>query len=123
MGDDSPVILTEKRRDVLNREYDGSASSERTHHSLTKQQSQKALTELVEIAESPVIHDPDVFDPETVASLISALLTIPDHLDPDDPDDEHALMSYHAYRDQLKTALNWEMSQSNYPPQNPDEKQ
>jgi hypothetical protein len=123
MGDDSPVILTEKRREVLNQEYDGSGSSERTHHSLTRQQSQTALEELVEVAESPIIHNPDVFDAETVVNLVSALLTIPDHLDPENPDDHTALMNYYQHREQLVEGLSWEMSQSNHPAQKRDEKQ
>jgi hypothetical protein len=116
MGNDSQVILTEKRRDVLNQEYSGAGSSERTHHSLIRQRSQTALDELVEVAESPVIHNPDVFDTKTLAKLVKTLLTVPEHLDEDNPDDEAAIADYLDYRDRLKGSLAWELSQANLVP-------
>jgi hypothetical protein len=119
MGDETPVFLTEQRRAVLEGDYskkfDGGASTERTHHTRIRQRTTTALDELIEVAESRPIHNPDVFDPQAVAKLVRTLLTMPEHLDEDNPDDEDARQSYHAYRDQLRGAVAWELSQSNFP--------
>lgn len=119
MGDKTPVFLTEQRRAVLEGDYsekfDGGDSTERTHHTRIRQRTTTALDELIEVAESRPIHNPDVFDPQTLDKLVKTLLTMPDHLDEDDPDDQDAITNYRAYRDQLKQNLAWQLSQSNLP--------
>ena len=110
MGDEDHVILTPKRREVIEMEYEGSHSSERTHHSLVREKTPVALRELVDIAESPVIHNPGRFPAEDVLDLIRALLTAPDHLDPENPDDHTALMNHHKYREQLLEGLSEEIT-------------
>lgn len=71
---DEKVFLTEQRRAVLRNQYDGSDSNARTHKSRIRKKSKLALDELIEVASSPKIDNSDVFDPETVYTLISILL-------------------------------------------------
>ena len=69
------VFLTENRRDVLNAESEWSEASVKNEKSRIKNRATLALDELIEVAESPVIDNTDVFDTEKVARLIHALLT------------------------------------------------
>lgn len=78
MGDETPVFLTDERRDVLNGDYDGKANTERTHKSRIRSRSKTALHELTEMAKSPHIDHTEVLKPDDVFQFLRAILT-PDH--------------------------------------------
>ncbi len=80
MGDKTDVFLTDKRTDVLNREYEGSESVRRTHESRIRQRAQTAISELIEVADSPVIDNSDVFEPVDVGRLLAAILNDPSQM-------------------------------------------
>jgi len=69
------IFLTENRRDVLNSESDWSTQAVRNERSRIKNLARLALTELIEVAESPEIDNADVFDPDEMARLVDALMT------------------------------------------------
>jgi len=66
MAADTPVILTEKRREILDT-YDPESSAHRNRLYQTKERTQTVLEELTEIAKSDNIDNSDVFDPGTLA--------------------------------------------------------
>ena len=68
------VFLTENRREVLNGTSDWADASISNERSRIKNRAETALDELIEVAASPAIDNEDVFDPETVYTLISILL-------------------------------------------------
>jgi hypothetical protein len=80
MTDKTDVFLTDKRTDVLNREYEGSESVRRTHESRIRQRARTAISELIEVADSPVIDNADVFEPEEVGRLLAAILSDPSQM-------------------------------------------
>jgi hypothetical protein len=112
MGDETPVFLTDERRDVLNFDYDGADSTERAHRTNIRARAHTALQELIEVAESPAINHAKemqstgehVFPPEDVRRLLVALLT-PNYqnLEPgdDDPDDFVTFVSEEKYTDEF----------------------
>ncbi|MBX0306065.1 hypothetical protein [Haloarcula salinisoli] len=69
------AFLTDRRRDYLAGEYDGSDSAERHLKYSLRESSELALSELVEVAESPLIDNTEVFDPDEVFRLLRALLS------------------------------------------------
>lgn len=74
MADESPVFLTDERRDVLNEEYQGADSTERAHRSNIRKRARKAIQELIEVAQSPQIDNSEVFEPDNLARLIDSLM-------------------------------------------------
>lgn len=68
------VLLTDQREKVLNGDYDGSDAALRNQKSRLRKSSQTALQELIKVASSPAIDNPDVFDTEDVYTLVSLLL-------------------------------------------------
>ena len=69
----SKVFITDTRQDVLNGEYNGSQSNLRSHKSRIRAKAKVALSELIEVASSPVIDNTEVFSPEQVELLLYAL--------------------------------------------------
>lgn len=67
------VILTDARRDALS-DYNPDDANHRGHKSKTKQRAEVAFDELIEVAASPVVENPDVFPPEKVRHLLVYLL-------------------------------------------------
>jgi len=75
MADESPVFLTDERRDVLNGEYQGADSTERVHRANIRKRAKKAIQELIEVAQSPEIENTsEVFEPDEIARLIDSLM-------------------------------------------------
>lgn len=72
---DEKVFLTDERRAVLEGSYDGSVNTERTHKSRIRKKTQLALRELIEVAQSPVIDNSEVFDAGLIEQLITGLYT------------------------------------------------
>jgi hypothetical protein len=79
MGD--RVILTEKREAVLNGnfpdlsdDYDDPDAALRNQKSRLRESSRTALEELIVVAASPEIENADVFEPNTLARLVDALM-------------------------------------------------
>jgi len=68
------AFLTDKRRDVLNGEYEGADAALRNQKSRLRRTSSTALEELIEVAQSPEIDNGEVFDPDDIARLIDALM-------------------------------------------------
>jgi hypothetical protein len=64
------AFLTDERRAVLAGDYDGSESVERTHKSRIRQRARSAIEELIEVAQSPVIENSDVFSPSQIGTLL-----------------------------------------------------
>lgn len=89
MGEDTTVFLSETRRKVLADDYDGNPNTERTHQSRIRAQSRTALKELIEVAESEAIENEDVFEPETVHHLLSAITMGGGGLDPYTPPEDY----------------------------------
>jgi hypothetical protein len=68
------AFLTDNRRDVLNGESDWSDQAISNEKSRIKNRADLALDELIEVAQSPRIDNSEVFDPDTMSQLLSALL-------------------------------------------------
>jgi len=68
------VLLTEKREQVLNGEYEGSNDALRNQKSRLRQSARTALDELIQVAASPEIENAEVFEPNEVARLLDALM-------------------------------------------------
>lgn len=64
------AFLTDERRAVLTGDYGGSENVERTHKSRIRQRANSAISELIEVAQSPVIENADVFDPAEIGTLL-----------------------------------------------------
>lgn len=93
MGDqDTPVFLTDTRREVLTGKYDGAENTERTHRSRIRSRARTALDELLAVAASEEIDNADVFDPQKLRALITTLTHGPGGLDEDrwEPDEDYA---------------------------------
>lgn len=70
------VFLTEKRRDVLNGEYEGSDAALRNQKSRLKKSANTALDEVIAVAASGAIeNDEELFHPDQIYRLLSALTT------------------------------------------------
>lgn len=73
------AFLSDRRQQIVDgatpEEMEIESGTYRHHRSQTKHQSEQALQELIEVAESPVIDTRDVFDPDDVFRLLSALFT------------------------------------------------
>lgn len=67
-------FLTERRREYLGGDYDLDNSSDRHMKRKIETGAETALTELVEVAQSPHIDNTEVFDPDDVFRLLRALL-------------------------------------------------
>lgn len=97
------TFLTDKRRAVLTGKYEGAENTERVHRRNIKNRATTALEELIEVAESDVIDNTEVFDPVDVHRLLIALTTPPmtdgpvDPINPEDSLDD----DWQAYRDRL----------------------
>lgn len=95
MGDDPPVFLTEKRREVLNGTYNGEDSTRRYHETMIRARCLVAVEELIEVARSPYIDNWDAFNAETLGTLIDLLVYgtggLSGDLDDDLPDQAEAL--------------------------------
>jgi hypothetical protein len=76
------VFLTEKRRDVLNGEYEGSPDALRNQKSRLRKSARTALEELIAVANSEEIENGEVFHPNDLARLVHALMTPADGLTP-----------------------------------------
>jgi hypothetical protein len=74
------TFLTESRREVLAGEWDGEPSTERTKKSQIRTRARAAVGELIEVADSPVIENNDVFEPEEVGRLLAAILNDPSQM-------------------------------------------
>jgi len=110
------VLLTEKREQLLEGDYDSGDATHRNRKSRLKQSSEVTLDELIRVAECPIIDNTDIFEPGDVARLISALLT-PDHsqysgggligpeVDEDDPASVDLSDEFRQYRDRLYVVL------------------
>jgi hypothetical protein len=103
--DETPTFLTEKRRDVLNGEFDGSDSSERTHKSLIRTRAKTALNELIAVADSGTIDNADVFDADQIYTLLAVLTTGRDTFGTSDPDDPHYREVDPDYRNDILRAM------------------
>jgi hypothetical protein len=103
MGEDTPAFLTEKRRAVLNDNYEGEPSTHRAHKTNIRQRSQTALEELTEVAESQTIVNHSTFDPDDVFRFLRALLNPDYYVNPahEDPHPEE----FEQYRDRLHVQL------------------
>lgn len=64
------TFLTDERRAVLTGDYDGSESVERTHKSRIRQRARSAISELIEVAQSPEIENSEVFSPSQIGTLL-----------------------------------------------------
>ncbi len=71
------MFLTDRRREVLNGEFQGNPETLSSHKSRIRTRSRMALSELVEVAQSPEIHNSDVFEPEQVDLFIESILNGP----------------------------------------------
>lgn len=80
---DETVILTEKRQQFLENEYEGTDSARATMKSRLKSRSKIGFDDLVKVAQSDQIDNSDVFDPDAVASLFAALMIDPAQMDLD----------------------------------------
>lgn len=110
------AFLTDRRREFLEGDYDLDTSADRHLKRRLENSANLALSELIEVAESPYIDNTEVFDPETVNRLITALL-IPDlnqyeggglvgpNVDPDDPATVDLSEEFQHYRDRLYVVL------------------
>ena len=67
------VILTEKRNELLNGNYDMSDSTDRAAKHRLKTSSQSAIDDLIKIAQSPHIDNSEALPPEKIGELIEAL--------------------------------------------------
>jgi hypothetical protein len=67
------AVLTEKQRQVLEGEYDGSDGAKRTHRHRIHNRTAHALEELQLVAYSPQIDNTEAFDPEAIYGLLQAL--------------------------------------------------
>jgi hypothetical protein len=116
----TPVILTEKRREVLDN-YDPDNDAERNRVYQTKKRAQTVIAELIDIAEGDSIENEDVFEPEEIRLLIQAILGDPFEIEPPRWESDHAGEHYrefayeHAMTSSIETAiddylvrLNWE---------------
>lgn len=91
MGEqDTPVFLTETRREVLSGNYDGAKNTERTHKSRIRARARTALDELLVVAASDEIENAEVFDPQKLRALITTLTRGAGGLDPSEPDEKNA---------------------------------
>lgn len=95
------TFLTDERRAVLNGNYDGADTTERVHRRNIKNRSRTALKELVEVAESSEIDNPDVFDPSDVHRLLVALTTPSGYSGPPTDPYSEAGDDWLAYRDRI----------------------
>jgi hypothetical protein len=98
------VILTEQRERLLSGKYEGSDTAERAQRHRLKNSTKVAIDELIQIAESPVLDNSDVFDPDDVFRLLRALYTpSQDHLEEESGLIDHgdATPEYRAYTDRL----------------------
>jgi hypothetical protein len=69
------VLLTDTRKDLLEGDYDSSNPTHRNRKHRLKESSKTALDELIQIAQSPIIDNTEIFETEQVARLTRALLT------------------------------------------------
>lgn len=74
MADDPQVILSDRRRKILEGTYDGAKSTEYNHKRAIRQRSQSAIEELIKIASSPEIDNERAIDPEQIGALVSILV-------------------------------------------------
>lgn len=109
------AFLTDRRREVLTGDYDLDDPADRQLKRRTENDATAALSELIEVAESPYIDTTEVFDTEKIAHLITALLT-PSHVNlesgglvgPDDldhPATAETTDEYQQFRDRLYVVL------------------
>jgi hypothetical protein len=63
------VLLTDTRKDLLEGDYDSSNPTHRNRKHRLKESSKTALDELIQIAQSPIIDNTEIFETEQVASL------------------------------------------------------
>lgn len=75
-------VLTTKQREVLNGEFEGSDNAERIHRHRIEERSQKALEELIEVAESDEHDNSEVFPPEVIRELLQAIMGDPYDIEP-----------------------------------------
>jgi hypothetical protein len=101
------VILTDKRREVLEGTYEGTESTRQSHRSNIRTRSKEALHELIEVAESDEVANHEVFTPEVIERLLRAIMgpreTIRPRWDYEDAsmvkqlrDDPHRTLLYNA---------------------------
>lgn len=72
MAEDT-AFLSEKRRAVVRGEYNGEDATKRSTKSVIRKKAIAAVGELAELAESNEIDNEDVFKPEEIHRLITAL--------------------------------------------------
>lgn len=68
------MLLTEKREELLEGNYDSGDNADRMAKSRLHSSTNTAIQELVKIAESPYISNSEVFDPDDIFRLLRALL-------------------------------------------------
>jgi len=110
------AFLTNRRREFIKGDYDLSEAKDRQLKRRIEENTETALTELIEVAESPAIDTTEVFDPDDVVRLIQAILAPnQQHLEPGDISDDdwtHFVKpekwtdEYVAYADSLYVKLN-----------------
>lgn len=83
------AFLTDRRRELLDGEYDSEDQADRQLKHRTKTAAETAIGELIEVAQSDTIDTREVFEPEQVATLIRHLLAPDVYVHPVDgaPDD------------------------------------
>lgn len=77
MGNETPVFLTDERRAVLEGNYEGEDNTRRAHKSNIRARSKTAISELIEVAESPHIDNSTIFDERQIAQLIGTIISPP----------------------------------------------
>jgi hypothetical protein len=84
MSDDA--FLTDRRREILDGatadDMDIASATHRQHRAAIKRQSRAALNELTQVAQSVEISNHDVFNPETIGTLLFYILRDPVHVEP-----------------------------------------
>jgi len=75
------IFLTGTRRDVLAGESDLEGKSLANEKSRIRTRSRAAIEELTEVAQSPMIENADVFEPEEIGDLLFFVLRDPGHVD------------------------------------------
>lgn len=89
------AFLTDRRRELLTGEYDGSDSARRNMVTNLRKDSRAALSDLTEVAESDEIDTSEVIDPIALAELVDAVFgEIEPLAEADDPDAHHERYRY-----------------------------
>jgi hypothetical protein len=71
------TFLTESRREVLEGDWSGVESTERSKKSHIRTRARSAVGELIEVARSEEINNADVFEPAEVGTLLYWILNDP----------------------------------------------